>query len=299
MSFFSADDATFIGFIVEGILWGLYIPIFALSIGSLLWSKRTGKATNWFTIIATAILFALCTVHFSLNFSRIYDGLLLHPNPKVPISQQTFTSLLSNVAFTTTDFVAQTVLIYRCWRIYDKNLWVVAFPILLSLGSFATGLTGVIMLLMIVSTGVQELPVVLVSLGISSFTISLGVNVLVTMLILARIYSISTTWRSMNKSTNQNGVGIALEAFIESGALFMLAQLVFVLLFATKNNGQLVGVAIAAQIYGIAPTLLVARVAVEQSMRKTRQIPQFSRSGATTLSSRTGSEEIKVSQWEA
>jgi len=245
-----------------------------------------GRSMNLFTFIAILLLFLLCTIHFTLNFSHVFNGLIVHPDPDIPISLQTFDSLLSNVAFTTTDFVGQIVLIYRCWKIYEKNHLVVVLPVLLSLGSYAVGLAGVIMLLEITSQGIEEPPALLVALGISTFSLSLTVNVLVTFLILYRIYTISRVSRESNKRHKQSGLDTAIEAIVESGALFMFAQIAFVTLFALKNNGQLVGVAIAAQIYGIAPTMLIARVAVGRSMENGvngRETSEFSRVTVSTM----------------
>jgi len=103
-----------------------------------------------------------------------------------------------------------------------------------------------------------------VPLGLAGFVLPLCTNVLVTALIATRIWLLSP-----RKVYDLRGVYFpegtgraAIDIVIESGALYLVVQLVFVVLFAIHHPAQgIVGV-IAVQVYGIAPTLIIIRVAL-------------------------------------
>jgi hypothetical protein len=71
----SNDIAALIGFACESILYGLYIPLFLLCI-LYLTSRRRTQAYNVPMIVATVILFLLCTCHYSLEFNHFYTYLV-------------------------------------------------------------------------------------------------------------------------------------------------------------------------------------------------------------------------------
>jgi len=264
---FTGKDSLFVGFVVEAILWGFYIPIFVVSMGSLLWSKKMGRSMNWFTLTAICLLFWLCTAHFALSFYHIYFGLLHRPTTKFLTSKISLDTLLSTIVLTTTDFIAQTVLVYRCWRMYEKNFLVVVLPVLISLISYGMGLTSAVIQIM-VTEGEKEPEFIPILLGAMSFLLSLLLNVLVTGLVIYRIWVLARVARESDVYFKQSGLITAVEALVGSGVLFMLAQVTFVVLFVLKSDGELIAVSVAAQVYGIAPTLLIAHVAVGQAARK-------------------------------
>jgi len=263
---FTGKDSLFVGFVVEAILWGFYIPIFIVSMGSLLWSKKMGRSMHWFTVTAICLLFWLCTAHFALSFHHIYSG-VSHPTPHRTFSKDALETLISTIVLTTTNFVAQTVLVYRCWRIYEKKLGIVALPIVISLVSYGMGLASAMIQIM-VTQGVKEPEFIPIVLGGVSFLLSLVLNVVVTGLVIYRIGYLGRLARESDVYFKQPGLITAVEALLASGLLFVLAQVTFVVLFVLKSDGELIAVSVAAQVFGIAPTLLIARVAVGQATRK-------------------------------
>ena len=138
-------------------------------------------------------------------------------------------------------------------------------------------------------------PPALVPLGLAGYVLPLGTNALATGLIAARLLLASR--RPQVDSTVGGGGALTARAarravaiIVESGALYLAAQLAFVVLFARGAPAQAVAAVIAAQIYvrppfpsslamfsplfcvtdgrltsarqGIAPTLMVMQVAL-------------------------------------
>jgi hypothetical protein len=94
-------------------------------------------------------------------------------------------------------------------------------------------------------------PPSLVPLGLAAFSLPLGTNVIVTALIVTRIWSL-TPRNVRNMGSAQFAAGTsraAIDIVVESGMLYLAVQLVFVILFSIRHPAQgIVGV-IAVQIY--------------------------------------------------
>ncbi|OJT08835.1 hypothetical protein TRAPUB_262 [Trametes pubescens] len=108
-------------------------------------------------------------------------------------------------------------------------------------------------------------PAALVPLGLAGYALPLATNVLTTTLIVARLWH---TAHAADERCRGRLAGTARAAqhavaiIVESGLLYLVAQLVLVVLFALEHPAQAVVAVMAVQIYGIAPTLIVIRVAL-------------------------------------
>jgi hypothetical protein len=139
---------------------------------------------------------------------------------------------------------------------------------------------GVLDLLFTINPASPTPPHHLVPLGLATYTLPLCTNVTVTSLIVYRIWSTS---RASSDSPLDIGQGITRRAMmlsIESGALYLVVQLVFVVLFAIPHPAEAILAVMAVQIYvsnapsdskpisqpvlslsqGIVPTLITIRV---------------------------------------
>jgi hypothetical protein len=89
-------------------------------------------------------------------------------------------------------------------------------------------------------------PKAIVPLGDIALGLPLGVNILVTSLIIGRIWYIS---RGTSTALSMRVVKTAMAVAIESGALVVIVQIAFVTLFVAQSPAQNIAVAVAEQIY--------------------------------------------------
>jgi hypothetical protein len=89
-------------------------------------------------------------------------------------------------------------------------------------------------------------PASIIPLGDVAFALPLGVNFLLTALIAGRIWYIT---RSVNSWKHRNAIRIAMEVIVESGALILASQLIFVVLWGIQSNAQNIAVSATLQIY--------------------------------------------------
>lgn len=92
-------------------------------------------------------------------------------------------------------------------------------------------------------------PPSLVPLGLAGYTLPLCTNVAVTSLIVYRIWDTSRTIPDSPFKISQGAAHRAMTLIIESGALYLLFQLVFVVLFAIPNPAEAILAVMAVQIY--------------------------------------------------
>ncbi|KAF8874466.1 hypothetical protein BD779DRAFT_1678710 [Infundibulicybe gibba] len=238
--------------IIEGIFYGAYVVLFVLYL--ILWRRNNRK--GGLLTLAQILLFGLCTLKLCLDISADYYFLALIPGLNV--------GLLSMVIFALIDYLAQMILLYRCWIIWGKHRAVVAVPGFLALVTLGGGLA---LAGLIWSAGQEMITNVQRLTGIAVYSISLGTNVLTTSLIMIKILLTLREVRLVLGSNSHRPFHVATAMLIESGLLMLAFQLIFIISY------HFVPVIIVAgsigQIYGIAPTLLNIRVAMGSSYDET------------------------------
>ncbi|KAJ3901829.1 hypothetical protein F5879DRAFT_786891, partial [Lentinula edodes] len=263
-----SDQATFLGMGFEALAYaGIYTLLFFTSLAVLTWRTPALNASKKPMFAATIFMFSLATVHFSLNFNNVYQGLMVKPTAH--ISDETHLLAGADMIFSISDFCSQLILIYRCYLVWSRNPWVIVLPILISCASVGKLLPcgiGLIGLVLTISPNAPQAPAAIVPIGTAAFSMSLCLNFIVSALIVGRIWYITGLNREIK---TDSAIRRASAIIIESGLLFLAAQLVFVVLFAIKHPAQAIVEPIATQIYGISPTLIIVRVGMGSTFEPT------------------------------
>ncbi|TCD66535.1 hypothetical protein EIP91_001256 [Steccherinum ochraceum] len=252
------DLAAIIGFGCEALVYGIYIVIYVLSMVFLHSARRS--RTNQLMSIFTTLLFVLCTTHFALEFNHFYTT--LQSTGVEGFASETNELFAADILISLIDFCGDIVLLHRCWLVWGKNIWVVVLPFMTAVGGFVCGMTGLGILMNIDPTAPQAPPAVR-PLGTAAFSLPLATNFLVTIFTVVRLYMLASRARSITTDNVFNTTAYVTKAatiIIESGMLYLIAQLVFVILFAIGHPAQGIAAVVAVQIYGIAPTLISFRV---------------------------------------
>jgi hypothetical protein len=247
---------SFIGQMVEGVLWGGNVVLVGLAMFVFFWNRK-GKSTNPYLVTATLVLFAFSTLHCWLEFVSLYLGLFAnyYPTSESPLNRA------SDTLWSLTDFVGQLVMVYRLYLVWNKNLYIIILPTLLVFLSVGAAMAGV---------GIQALsaldsayaPPSLIPIGDLAFCVPLGFQIIVTSLIVGKIFVISRNVDSSRStiSSKSSKAGDAIGILIESGFLLLVIQILFVVYFTEQSPVQSIIYGMAAQIYAIAPTLIIVRV---------------------------------------
>ncbi|KAJ7199679.1 hypothetical protein GGX14DRAFT_467820, partial [Mycena pura] len=177
---------------------------------------------------------------------------MVHVRPH--IAAETHLLVGADMTFCLADFFSQLILIYRCYLVWGKNIWVVILPLLVAFASVACSMT-VIGLVVSISPTASQAPPDIVPFGDAAFALSAILNLITSALIGVR----------GTKSATQR----AVELVVESGLLLLAAQGVFVVLFATAHPAQAAVEPLATQIYVTAPMLIIVRVGMGAAYEQT------------------------------
>ncbi|KAF7350778.1 hypothetical protein MSAN_01639000 [Mycena sanguinolenta] len=216
--------------------YGIYLVLFCICIYILLNRPRPGNAVLLVTAIA---LFTLSTVQAVLNLvlgATEIDYLDL-PFDKI--------NRAAEIIYGVTNIIADALVIYRCYIVWDRNVYVIILP-----------------LLMLAVTSVFGVDIKLPANPY--FSLSLATNVLVTALTAGRIWWICRQCRLYSKFTTaqQKRCMSAIGIIAESGVLYPASILAYLILGAIPKVSivQEPIYQMMAQIMGIAPTLIIVRV---------------------------------------
>ncbi|KAG1746891.1 hypothetical protein EDB19DRAFT_1688166 [Suillus lakei] len=281
----STNVSATVGMVCEAFLYGVYCMLFIISVVIFIKRYRVSNRVIW---VANCLLFTTSTAHFALVFNNFY--IALEHAPFSELANETPKLMGANLLSSVADFIGDTLLLYRCWLVWGKRFYVIVLPLLTALGGFGCILPIPSLVLSINPTSPVP-PTEIVPLTVAGYVLPLCTNVLVTGLIAGRIWYIS---RSVTIDEHGKPViskiaagGRPMMLIIESGALYLVTQLIFVVLVAIQNNAESVLSLAGTQIYGIASTLIVIQVwlgiSSEQTMPvMTTHIEFWSQSQGTT-----------------
>ncbi|KAJ7473975.1 hypothetical protein FB451DRAFT_1035091, partial [Mycena latifolia] len=279
---------------------GVNVVLFAVAIAVLVHRTPSRTASKLPMFLVTCLMFSLCTVHYSLNFNNVYNGLMV--NVRTHIAEETHLLAGADMLFCITDFFSQLILIYRCYLVWGKKIWVIILPLLVAFASVSCGI-ALIGLVLSISPTAPQAPAAIVPVGDAAFAMSLILNFMTSSLIVGRIWYMSRENRMQGIPHSKTSIQRALEIVIESGLLFLAAQFVFVVLFAMAHPAQAVVEPVATQIYGISPTLIIVRVGMGASYEQTTKTPmtsvRFIRKVETDVDRARNASDLELSKYKA
>ncbi|KAF8870539.1 hypothetical protein BD779DRAFT_1681047 [Infundibulicybe gibba] len=222
-------EALVLGNIIQGIFYGIHMILFILYL-----VLRCRNSCRFDKPLARAqiLLFSLCTIAMCLDFITTYFKMV--PGVGNIDSALNAAPKGSVVAFVVVDYLAQMMLLYRCWIIWRRRWVVVVVPGFLALVSLGEGIAAFIFGSMLLpSTDLEKTSHLFRLTGTLAYSTSLIVNALTTSLIVTKII---LTSREMHPSLGSSSRPLRTIAamLIESGLLMLIFQLIFVILFSAN-----------------------------------------------------------------
>jgi len=252
-------DSLYIATWMGSFFFGLYSGIFVVYLQCHSSPNRTDKGKN-IALYALSVLYVLSGVsiatQITFNFFQV-DGTIEPTNTA-------FTGLYitHGIVFACCDFIAQSVLIYRCWIVWGRNTRVVVVPSILAIGFLTTWIVGSI-------SSSSNFYFVFIMTGL---VMSMVVNAVVTMIIVFKILKVF--WQVKTTAADDHILDITpgsilrrvIFILIESGtALFFIQVFRIVVTFVNTDaaNNTYGSVCCIHQVLnGITPTIILVRVSM-------------------------------------
>ncbi|KAI0083054.1 hypothetical protein BDY19DRAFT_981050 [Irpex rosettiformis] len=264
---FRIDEAYLIGGWSSAALWGIFTSLVLIAVVQIVQMHAQGRMTRskWITTIAMATLYCLSTVHAALELRRLVVGLIQIQGPGTVFYFGDIGQPLNrgkDLLYVTSMIIADAVVVWRCYVVWQSNKYVIAVPVLLFLGTITAGY-GAVSQYFLTNPNPQEA----VDFGNAMFAVSLTTNVVTTVLTVGRIW-----WQSRSLTRNlgkayQSTYRTLVLVLIESGVVIAVAKLLEFILFQLASEDGLSGFNalyivfdMIPQINGIMPTLIIITV---------------------------------------
>ncbi|KAJ6526930.1 hypothetical protein DFH09DRAFT_1285751 [Mycena vulgaris] len=227
---------------VGTLFYGIYFVLFCICIYILVNKPR--NLANTIFLVTAITLFTLATVQAVINLilgAADIDGI------DIPYDQLGTADMMIYVV---NNIIADGLVIYRCYTIWNHNLYVVILPII-----------------MVILTSVIGWDVLLPLNPF--FALSLATNILVTALTAGRIWWICRQARAYLKTEVQKRCVSSISILIESGVIYSASVLTYLILGAIPGTEvvQEPLLEMLAQVVGIVPTLIIVRVGMGLSVQ--------------------------------
>ncbi|KAF8803982.1 hypothetical protein BYT27DRAFT_7259438 [Phlegmacium glaucopus] len=258
----TVKDFNIIGMYLEGFLYGLYSGIFAMYL-QVHWISKKGTDKRKKTVF-----YALCAL-YSVSFVNVVLDIayLTISNPRAILN----ISILEGTVSGCCDFIAQSILIYRCWVVWSYNTRVMILPSISAFVFLVIWVAGASSQYLL--SGYIDEPGWGYWMFVAGVAMSITVNALVTGLIIFKIFIVYREIKSISASDDQTlGVTVGSKTrtviliLFESGMVLFSIQLARILSTvlpteaSTKAYQIIVG--IHQMLNGITPTIILVRTSM-------------------------------------
>ncbi|KAF7344824.1 hypothetical protein MVEN_01643700 [Mycena venus] len=257
-SFTELTDPSLQQTFLELFINGLYSGLFFVTMYATVFKRKVHKQSLGI-LLALLAMYIFSTTHVINGWVLTRNAFIVHGDTalstvlyliKPPLSM----TVLGPVVFTLNTLVADCVLIWRCWIIWDRNWWIVAVPLGCTVAGAGLGFKSI-----------QELAAYALNQNPDHnkfidfqplyFALSLVTTCLATLLIILRIITLSD-----QPTRKSRGYNLVIEIIVESALLYSVAMAVYLPLLVRPSSNYRYAQAVVAQVTGISPTLIVARV---------------------------------------
>ncbi|KAF5348728.1 hypothetical protein D9758_006797 [Tetrapyrgos nigripes] len=290
------------GIVLADVAYGILFSIAVQCIWGLVDVYRRTGTVKWWVAIYISGMTVLATVAIGMqNLFNQWCFIDFRDYPGGPyVFNIDFYATPVNVAafsiYTIMAWIADGLVLYRFFVIYNHNRVALVIPAIVWLGGVAS---GILLLVSVTHSDNSFFSEQSVNIGTAFWSISMGLNIILTVLIVVRLllsrYRVRNT---IGPRYGQNYISI-ISMLIESAALYSIWALVFLITYARGSAAQNILLPPLGQIQAIAPLLILTRViggrALGTSVGPSYSNNYFRSSGpGTTTATTTSTAETRV-----
>jgi len=254
---------------VEWFLYGIYVVLFCSCIKILYNCRVPNKRA---LSAAVTVIFIFCTVHWVLqlvNAGKLLTVMLPpsqsqhgHGNNHSASREWNLIFIAMGVLYVTSNLIADGIFVYRCYGVWGRRKRIIAVPITLLVATGGLGYASVI------ACGMEGFAEFLFLNWLFPMAVVFSVltNVLLMALTAGRIWWMARGARTIEGPDVIKHSRMVIAMILESGALYVTPGLLYLVLLKSETPATMVIFAALAQIVGIAPTIIVVRVGLGNSV---------------------------------
>ncbi|KAJ7022793.1 hypothetical protein C8F04DRAFT_1136674 [Mycena alexandri] len=257
----------------EWFLYGINVVLFCFCVRTLYRCRLRNRRALF---IAVSAIFLLCTIHWALQLVNAAELLMVLEmmaralkgvkSPQKELVNRANRANQLNIAmgavYVLTNLIADSIFIYRCYCIWDFRKRIIVVPSVLLVACGGLGFASVIACGM---EGFSEFLFITIFFPLSVI-FSVLTNVILMALAAGRIWWIGRGARAIMGPAVVKQYRTVIAMILESGALYCTPGLMYLAFFIASPPATQVIFAALAQIVGIAPTIIVVRVGLGNSV---------------------------------
>ncbi|KAF9561244.1 hypothetical protein CPC08DRAFT_707541 [Agrocybe pediades] len=239
---------------VEVLLYGIHVVLFCVCMFIL---ARNRRSTQWFIALSAVIMFVLSTADTAITMHLLtHDiGSVFDPEKLPGVAKRI---ALKNPLFVTNNFVADLVLLYRCYMVWGRSKYVLIGASFLVLADSIWGYISM-------GANVSFLTPTFFPVYIWSI---FAINLLLAMITVGRIFWVVHKVAKPFMGKNLQSYHIAMGVVLESSAVYAGCILAYIL-FPTPTPYRVVMIVICMRLVAIMPTLLIVQVGLGRVLKDT------------------------------
>ncbi|KAF8890965.1 hypothetical protein BD779DRAFT_1438076 [Infundibulicybe gibba] len=255
----------------ETLLYGIYVSLFFEAVFIMLKKGKVKTTPSKIFFWTSVTIFILSTIHISLNLFRVLKAYVWLRGVMAPteylLDLSRWDIIMKNTVNAVTTWLADFLVIYRCFIIWNNNYYIIIFPTLLVLMSIASNTIALYQFTQ-VPFGTFFGPSLVHWINII-YALAFVQNSITTGLIAWKIWHqerhfVALGMRSLNPRASLFPI---LRIIVESASIYLLELLVLIILYALKHNGQFVLEEAVVPTVGIVFTIMTVRLAMRNSKR--------------------------------
>jgi len=233
---------TLVGLWLESMIYGAYAILFMAAMHVSWRSKKSGGSFSMIFFLSMISMFIMITIYTGIDLSRGIRAYALQVSPPSPVTYYHDFSKWDNYAFgvivTMLVWHADALVIYRCYIIWARNIWVIILPLILLGLSFAVNI-----ITLTTFKKPDALPAATISVFIQMvYPVNLAQSILTTGLIAHRI--ISQHRKSHASGLHRAASGMSLlnvvRIIVESASIFTIQQIILLVLLEINHPAQVI-----------------------------------------------------------
>lgn len=241
--------------------WGFHAALFLVAMHTLFTTKG-GWKRQLTQIVYVVLLFGSATAYMVCTIAWVYQEIIVHASDTLEFYQTHFNTtapLLGNVFFIITNFLADSLLLWRTWVVWNRRWLVIVPPAVLLAASTAMSMLTVYQ---IAQPNTPLFTRASVQMILPYFSLSVSLNLILTLMIVTKLLLARRNMHlAVGKDHGKAYVGVAAMV-VESAALYSVSSIIFIATFSS-NLSTVFSVFLPLQVHMmcISPILIIIRVA--------------------------------------
>jgi len=265
------EGSFYIGIVVAAMLYGLQFAMFCQSTYFQLKGPRQDRKGDRFYIAYGAIILVLIT--FATSANAVYGQLMWIEHRDYPGGPAAYfmenasiwVQTLGSAADVTGNVMGDALLLYRCYIIFGSKLWVIIGPTLIFVLSTVMAIITVVMSGLPNANLFRGAPV---NFGIIWISATVGFNVIVTVMISARLLMARKSLQAVGGPEFCSVYTGAVAILVESSAPFSILGIIFVILFAKSMPEEFFFSNVWGSFCTLSPQIIILRVSMGAAWNK-------------------------------